>query len=236
MKNNTAMSTPYSVLAAVIGLMFLLVGAGALFAPPACSSSSSTTTGGVNVIVGETTQPDRITLLRAGNYMHQTRGALKHVFEVSIKNIEVNIFSTACTKGSAVTVNIEPTIISCISGTNTIVASVTGEQIHVNPGKRSTSTSSLINHNGGDQDDGDDGDDDHLAYHAGGELNSPALDIDFRFWFRGQSKSVSLDGSYLKVNLDGVRFGAPSIGGKLTMSGPFSPDSIPQGLTQFSYQ
>lgn len=231
------MSTPYTILAAATGLMFLLVGTNSLYAPPASCSSSSTTTGGVNVIVGETTQPDRITLLRAGNYMHQTRGALKHVFDVSIKNIEANIFSTACTKGSAVTVNIEPTIISCISGTSTIVASVTGEQIHVNPGKRSTCTSSLTKHEGGDQDDdGDDGDDDHLAYHAGGQLNSPALDIDFRFWFRGQSKSVSLDGSYLKVNLDGVRFGAPSIGGKLTMSGPFSPDSIPQGLTQFSYQ
>jgi hypothetical protein len=211
------MSIPYSVLATAIGLMFFLVGADSLFAPPASSSSCSTTTGGVNVIVGETTQPDRITLLRAGNYVYQTSGALTQVFEVSMKSVEVNIFSTACTKGSAVTVNVEPTLISRISGTNTVVANVTGEQIHVNPGRRATLTGSL-------------------AYHAGGELDSPALDIDFRFWFRGQSKSVSLDGSYLKVNLDGVRFGAPSIGGKLTMSGPFSPDSIPQGLTQFSYQ
>lgn len=212
------MSTPYSVLAPALGLLIALLGSGLLFAPPSNScSSSSTTTGGVNVIVGETTQPDRITLLRAGNYMYQTSGALTQIFEVSMKSVEVNIFSTASTKGSAVTVNVEPTLISKISGTNTVVASVTGEQIHVNPGSRTTSTGSL-------------------AYHAGGELNSPALDIDFRFWFRGQSKSVSLDGSYLKVNLDGVRFGAPSIGGKLTMSGPFSPDSIPQGLTQFSYQ
>lgn len=212
------MSTPYSVLAPALGLLIALLGTAPLFAPPSNScSSSSTTTGGVNVIVGETTQPDRITLLRAGNYMYQTSGALTQIFEVSMKSVEVNIFSTASTKGSAVTVNVEPTLISKISGTNTVVASVTGEQIHVNPGSRTTSTGSL-------------------AYHAGGELNSPALDIDFRFWFRGQSKSVSLDGSYLKVNLDGVRFGAPSIGGKLTMSGPFSPDSIPQGLTQFSYQ
>jgi hypothetical protein len=208
------MKIPKSVLASTLGLMVLLLGLTELLAPP---SSSSTTTGGVNVIVGETTQPDRITLLRAGNYEYQTSGALTQVFEVSMNSIEVNIFSTACTKGSQVTVNIAPTLISKISGTDVIVASIAGEQIHVNPGKRTTATGML-------------------AYNAGGELNNPALDIDFHFWFRGQSKSVSLDGSYLKVNLNGVRFGAPSIGGKLSMSGPFSPDSIPQGLTQFSYQ
>ncbi len=210
------MSTPHYVLAAVVGLMVSLLSTGLLFAPPA-SSCSSTTTGGVNVIVGETTQPDRITLLRAGNYTYQTSGALTQVFEVSMKSVEVNIFSTASTKGSAVTVNILPTLISKISGTNTVVASVTGEQIHVNPGIRATATGAL-------------------SYNAGGQLDAPALDIDFNFWFRGQSKSVSLDGSYLKVNLNGVRFGVPSIGGKLAMSGPFSPESIPQGLTQFSYQ
>ncbi len=217
LKDLADMSPSRLVIPPALGLLFWLFGASQLFAPPNSASSSGTTTGGVNVIVGEAIQADRITLLRAGNYEYQTNGALTQVFEVSMDSVDVNIFSTGSTKGAPVTVNVEPTLISKISGTNTIVASVTGEQIHVNPGRRTTSTGSL-------------------AYHAGGVLNSPALDIDFRFWFRGQSKSVSLDGSYIKVNLSGVRFGAPSIGGKLIMSGPYSPDSIPQGLTQFSYQ
>lgn len=167
--------------------------------------------------MGETTQPDRITLLRAGNYDYQTSGALTQVFEVAVRSVEVNIFSTGTARGSPISVNIEPTLISKISGTSTVVASITGDQIHINPGNRGTSTGSL-------------------TYNAGGLLNAPALDIDFRFWFRGQTKNVSLDGSYLKINLDGVRFGAPNIGGQLSMSGPFAPESVPQGVALFSYQ
>lgn len=205
-------------------LAVMLIALGSLCAPQGLraqgssgGSSSSTTTGGVNVIVGETTQPNRITLLRAGNYDYQTSGALTQVFEVAVRSVDVNIFSTGTSKGSPITVNIEPSLISKISGTSTVLATVTGSQIHVNPGSRNTTSASL-------------------TYNAGGLLNNPAMDIDFRFWFRGQTKNVSLDGSYIKVNLDGVRFGAPSVGGDLQMSGPFAAESIPQGIAQFSYQ
>lgn len=183
----------------------------------------SVTTGGVNVVVGDRLQPDRITLIRAGNFTHSTRSALTNVFEVAVKSIDVRMYSTTgcgdskSGSGAAVTLNMRPSLVVRQAGQSAILAQYQGSDIQIKTQKSNLSSGPF-------------------GYRVGGLLGRPAYDIDFSFWFRGQRKQVPMDGNYLRVNLDGIRFGAPKVSGKLNIQGRFNPQSMIRGTASFSYE
>lgn len=185
----------------------------------------SVTTGGVNVVVGDRLQPDRITLIRAGQFTHSTRSALTNVFEVAVRSIDVCMYSTtnSCddskskSSGAAATLNMRPTMLVRQSGQSALLGQYQGSDISIRTQRGNLSSGPFV-------------------YRIGGMLGRPAYDIDFSFWFRGQAKQVPMDGNYLRVNLDGIRFGPPKVGGKLNIQGRFDPSSMVRGTATFSYQ
>lgn len=189
------------------------------------SRCQSVTTGGVNVVVGDRLQPDRITLIRAGNFTHSTRSALTNIFEVAIKSIDVCMYSTSggCddksskSGGAAASLTMRPSLLVRPSGSSDAATVYSGNDIHIQTQRSNVASGPFV-------------------YRVGGVLGRPAYDIDFSFWFRGQAKQIPTDGNYLRVNLDGIRFGPPKISGKLNITGRFSPETMIRGTASFGYQ